>query len=75
MQRSKDIQIEMCPVLKPTEEEFEDFFLFMEKVEKQYHGKYGMVKVPSFNIQIWYMFNGRCLGSPTQEMEGSRALR
>lgn len=47
--RSGDIEIELCPVLRPTEEEFNNFFEYVEKLEKQYYNKYGMVKVRNSN--------------------------
>lgn len=39
------IDIPLCPILKPTYSEFADFRGFVERVERYYRGEYGMVKV------------------------------
>ena len=37
--------IPFCPVLYPNFKEFSDFPSYIEKIEKEYHKDYGIVKV------------------------------
>lgn len=37
--------IPSCPILHPTQDEFRDFYTYMQKVEEKYAANYGMVKV------------------------------
>ncbi|CAD8109710.1 unnamed protein product [Paramecium primaurelia] len=45
--------IEECPVLHPTPQEFENFYNYIEKIDKLYSTNYGMVKIiPPKNFRI-----------------------
>ncbi|KAM3138393.1 hypothetical protein pb186bvf_009479 [Paramecium bursaria] len=47
------MNIELCPVLRPTMQEFENFYEYIEKIDKQYSKDYGMVKViPPKGFQV-----------------------
>jgi hypothetical protein len=39
------MEIPECPVLRPTMQEFKNFYEFVEKVDRTYKKDYGMVKV------------------------------
>ncbi|CAD8208243.1 unnamed protein product [Paramecium pentaurelia] len=47
------INIEECPTLRPTQQEFENFYEYIEKIDKQYSADFGMVKViPPKNFRV-----------------------
>ena len=42
--------IEYCPILRPSIQEFSDFYEFIENVDRKYSKDFGMVKVFFFVI-------------------------
>ncbi len=47
-------EIKLCPIIQATVKDFANFEQYMEKLENQYSGEYGMVKV---NFNYNYILN------------------
>lgn len=46
------MSIESCPIVYPTNTEFNNFHAYVEHLEKTYSSRYGMVKVAFLFIQV-----------------------
>lgn len=53
------MNIESCPVVYPTWEEFNNFHSYTEYLEKTYSENYGMVKVTVILLRLYHRQDGR----------------